>query len=152
VLASMKAKEPLVHELIYNPQVIDVERVDLALTARGTQADFTRLMQKSSYLIALAMLVSAGLNFGFARLIIRSPAGTEAFNGELAKMHWISLLGLSLPTMAMMLYALWRLLNGLQGLSGLTLDEILRQPPDKTPAAKTAAPSEDGGARPPDAT
>ena|SRR5258708_5240883 len=27
VLASMKSKEPLVHELLYNPQVIDVERV-----------------------------------------------------------------------------------------------------------------------------
>ena len=131
VLASMRSKEPLVRELLYNPQVIDVDRVDAALTTRGTQEGFVRLMQSSSRLIALAMLVSAILNFGFARAIITSPAGTEAFNKELAKMHWVSLLGLSLPTMAMMMYALWRLLKGIGGLSGLTVDEILKQPPEK---------------------
>lgn len=135
VLASMRAKEPLVHEILYNPQVIDVERVDAALSARNAQPEFGRLMRASSLLIALAMLVSALLNFAFARAIIRSPAGTEAFNGELAKMHWVSLLGLSIPTMAMMMYALWRLLKGIERLSGLTLDEILRA----TPAGKAAS-------------
>ncbi len=148
ILASMKSKEPLVHELIYNPQIIDVERIDLALTARGTEEDFAKLMRTASYLIALAMLISAALNYSFARLIIRSPAGTEEFNHELAKMHWVSLLGLSLPTMAMMLYALWRMLGGLQRVTGLTLDEILRQPPIK----QTVPPGPDaGGGQTPDA-
>jgi hypothetical protein len=131
VLASMRAKEPLVHEMIYNPQLIDVDRVEAALTERNAQAGFTGLMRMSSYLIAAAMLVSAVLNYGFARAIITSPAGTEAFNKELARMHWVSLLGISIPTMAMMMYALWRLLSGLQSLTGLTLDEILKQPPVK---------------------
>lgn len=131
VLASMRAKEPLVHEMLYNPQVIDVERVDAALTARGTQEGFVRLMQSSSYVIASAMLISAVLNFSFARAIITSPAGTETFNRELAKMHWVSLAGLSIPTMAMMIYAMLRLLKGIAQLSGLTIDEILKQPPEK---------------------
>jgi hypothetical protein len=131
MLASMRAKEPLVHEMIYNPQLIDVDRVEAALTERNAQAGFTGLMRMSSYLIAAAMLVSAVLNYGFARAIITSPAGTEAFNKELARMHWVSLLGISIPTMAMMMYALWRLLSGLQSLTGLTLDEILKQPPVK---------------------
>lgn len=141
VLASMRAKEPLVHEMLYNPQVIDVDRVDAALAARGNQAGFEQLMRASSYLIAGAMLISAVLNYGFARAIITSPAGTEAFNRELAKMHWVSLLGLSVPTMALMMYALWRLFKGLEKLTGLKLDEILHQPPEK----KTVAPG-DGGA------
>jgi hypothetical protein len=137
VLASMRAKEPLVHEMIYNPQLIDVDRIEAALTERNAQVAFTGLMRRSSYLIAAAMLVSAVLNYGFARAIITSPAGTEAFNKELARMHWVSLLGLSIPTMVMMMYALWRLLGGLQSITGLTLDEILKQPPVKkveTPA------------------
>ena len=37
VLASMGAKEPLVHELLFNPQVIDVERVEAALAARAAR-------------------------------------------------------------------------------------------------------------------
>jgi hypothetical protein len=131
VLASIRAKEPLVHEILYNPQVIDVERVDAALTARNAHGGFVQLMRVSSYLIAGAMFLSAVLNYGFARLIIKSPAATEAFNQELAKMHWVSLLGISIPTMAMMFLALWRLMKGLGELSGLTLDEILRQPEQK---------------------
>ncbi|MSU46711.1 MAG: MFS transporter [Lacunisphaera sp.] len=131
VLASMRAKEPLVRELLYNPQVIDVDRVDAALTARGNQQGFARLLQSASYVIASAMLISAVLNYSFARAIITSPAGTEAFNQELAKMHWVSLAGLSIPTMALMMYALWRLFKGIGQLTGLSVDEILKQPPVK---------------------
>lgn len=127
VLVSLKAKEPLVHEILYNPQVIDVERVDAALTARQAHDGFAHLMRRCSYLIAAAMLISAVLNYFFARWIIVSPPDTEAFNKELARMHWVSMLGLSLPTIGMMFYALWELMKGLERLSGLTTDEILRQ-------------------------
>lgn len=144
VLASMRAKEPLVHEILYNPQVIDVELVERSLDERGAQEGFAKLMRGSSYLIAAAMFLSAGLNYGFARWIIRSTPGTEAFNQELARMHWVSLLGISIPTMAMMIYALWRLLQGLAGLSGLTLDQILRQPPEQQKAAPVAGAAETG--------
>lgn len=143
VLASLRAKEPLVHEILYNPQLIDVERVDRALTERNAHDGFTRLMRRSSYLIAAAMLLSAALNYAFARWIIVSPPETEAFNRELAKMHWISMLGLSLPTMAMMMYALWQLLKGLEHLCGLTLDEILRQPPAQEKAAPAVEAAEE---------
>ncbi len=143
VLASLRAKEPLVHEILYNPQMIDVERVDRALTERNAHEGFTALMRKSSYLIAAAMLVSAALNYGFARWIIVSPPDTEAFNKELGRMHWVSMLGLSIPTIAMMMYALWQLLKGLEGLSGLTLDEILRQPPEQKKAAPERGAADD---------
>jgi len=141
IFFSIRTKAPLVHEMLYNPQIIDVERVDAALTARGEHAGFDRLLRNASYLLTAAMLVSAVLNYGFARYIIKSPSGTEAFNQELARMHWISLAGLSLPVMGMMMYALWRLLGGLQKITGLTLDEILRQPPEAKPATVPATSS-----------
>jgi hypothetical protein len=141
VLASMRAKEPLVHEMLYNPQVIDIEKVDAALDARGAQGDFKGLMNSASYLLTLSFLVSAVLNYSLARYLLKSPPGTEAFNGELAKMHLWSWPIIVLPSMAMMMYALWRLLGGLQRITGLTLDEILKQPPEKKAEA-----SGDGGA------
>ncbi len=137
VLASMRAKEPLVHEMLYNPQVIDIDRVEAALNARNAQGEFKRLMDAASYLLAAAFLVSAVLNYSFARAIIRSAPGTEAFNQELAKMHWVSLLGISIPSIAMMMWALWRLLKGLQNATGLTLDEILKSPPEKSERASS---------------
>ena len=133
VLASMRAKEPLVHEMLYNPQVIDVDRVDAALSSRQTRGEFQRLMNSASYLLTLSFLVSAVLNYALARYLLKSPPGTEAFNGELGKMHLWSWPVIVLPSMAMMMYALWRLLGGLQQATGLTLDEILKQPPEKKP-------------------
>ena len=145
VLASMGTKAPLVEELLYNPQVIDVARVEAALGARNARPDFVQLMKASSHLLALSFFLSAGLNFGLARLIITGQPGTELFVQQLAKMHWASLGGAVLPSMAMMMYALWRLIKGLERLAGLTLDEILKAPPEKnraTPATKTDKPGD----------
>jgi hypothetical protein len=131
VFVSMRAKEPLVHEMLYNPQVINVDRVDAALSARGAQRDFQLLLDSASYLLTLSFLFSAVLNYFLARHLLRSPPGTEAFDGELAKMHLWNWPVIVLPSMAMMMYALWRLLGGLQRVTGLTMDEILKAPPEK---------------------
>jgi hypothetical protein len=43
----------------------------------------------------------------------------------------MSYLVIMLPSMAVMIYALMRLLKGLQRLTGLKLEEILHPPPEK---------------------
>ncbi|MGA2445734.1 MAG: VC0807 family protein [Opitutaceae bacterium] len=131
VLASMRAKTPLVSELLYNPQVIDVEKVDAELAARGTRAEFAGLLRRSTGLLSLAFFTSAALNYALARHLLQSPAGSEAFNGELAKMHLVSWPVIVLPSMAMMMLVLWRLLHGIKALTGLELDAIFRSPPEK---------------------
>jgi hypothetical protein len=131
VLASMRAKTPLVTELLYNPQMIDVEKVEEKLAAHKAQARFARLLRTSTGLLSLAFFVSAALNYALARHLLRSPPGTEAFNGELAKMHLLSWPVIVLPSMAMMMFVLWRLLRGITGLTGLPLDDIFRAPPEK---------------------
>ncbi|MDI1320807.1 MAG: MFS transporter [bacterium] len=147
VLASMGTKAPLVEELLYNPQVIDAARVNAALAARNHQQEFARLMKGSSHLLALSFFLSAGLNYGLARLIITGQPGTELFVQQLAKMHWASLGGAVLPAMAIMFYALWRMFKGLERLTGLTLDEILKQPPAKSePRGEGTPPTDPSGA------
>lgn len=125
VLASLKTKRPLVHTFLYNPQVIDSERVDARLAERGTRPGFDRLMASSSYFLAFSFAVSAVLNFGLARYLLRAPAGTEEFNAQLARMHVLSWPVIVVPSMAMTMFALWRLLTGLKTLTGLTTEEIL---------------------------
>ena len=70
-------------------------------------------------------------------MILKSPGGTPEFNAELGKMTAISHTVLIVPTMAVLLGAFWYLLAGVKRLTGLTLDELLREPPKKEP--KTAA-------------
>ncbi|MBI5768656.1 MAG: MFS transporter [Verrucomicrobia bacterium] len=131
VLASMGTRWPLVREMLYNPQVIDVDRVDAALAERNTRADFDKLLRDSSYLLTLSFALSAVLNYALARYILKSPAGSEAFNAELARMNLLSWPVIALPSTAVSVYALWRLLGGLQRLTGLELEQLMHAPPEK---------------------
>ncbi len=124
VLVSLKSKRPLVHTFLYNDQVIDVPKVDAALAVRNNRPGFERLLVTSSYLLTLSFLVSAVLNYALARYLLKSPAGTPEFNAELGQMQLLSWPVIVLPSMAMTLYALWRLLSGVQKLTGLTLEEV----------------------------
>ena len=80
VLISLKTKTPLVRAMLYNEQVIDVARVDAALAERNNRPAFDRLLVQASLLLVASFLVSAALNFGLARYLLKSPTGTPEFN------------------------------------------------------------------------
>jgi len=135
VFVSQWTKKPLVRSLLFNEQVIDVPRVDAALDRRGERVAFNRLLNGSSGLLAGSFVVSAILNFVLARHLITAQPDTPEFNEQLGQMTLWSWPVIVLPSMAIMMFALWRLLKGLEKLSGLTIDEILHQPPEKKKAA-----------------
>lgn len=135
VMLSMKSKRPLIREFLYNDQVIDIPKVDTALTERGCQADFERLLTKAGWQVTASFMVSAVLNFVLARWMLTAPAGSEELNAQLAKMQWMSWPVIVLPSMGMMMFALWKLLGGIKSLTGLELEEIFAAQPDKNKAA-----------------
>ena len=131
VLLSLRSREPLVKMIFCNDTVMDLPRVEAALKERGTEAGFTRLLRQCTVIVALAFFVSGALGYFLARYLLRSPSGTEEFNAELAKMHWLSWPVIVVPVMVLMMIALWRLITGLKGLTGLTTDEIFKAEPEK---------------------
>lgn len=131
VLISMGTRWPLVREILYNPQVIDVDRIDAALAERNARPTFEKLLRESSYLLTLSFFVSAVLNYALARYLLESPAGTETFNSELAKMNLLSWPVIVLPSTVMTMYALWRLLGGLQRITGLQFEQLMHTAPEK---------------------
>jgi hypothetical protein len=137
VLFSTRTKLPLVQEILYNPQLMNIDRIEAALDERGTKADFPRLMLAASRLLALSFFVSAVLNYVLARYLLVSPSGTEAFNNELGKMHLWSWPVIVVPSMAMMMLALWRFIKGLQISTGLKLDDLMHDPAAAKKAAET---------------
>ncbi len=138
VILSLRTRQPLVKELLFNEQVIDVARVEAALAERDTRPAFERLMVRASYSLAATFFVSAAINFATARWLIRSEPGTEAFNAELGKMHSIGLVVMAVPAMIMMMIVLWRLIGGVQKLTGLDTDSILK---GGSPAQKKSGPA-----------
>lgn len=131
LLASMRAREPLVKTLFFNDAIMDVPRVETALREREAHAGFARLLRECTVLVALAFFASAVLAYGLARWLLTSPGGTPEFNDQLSKMHWLGIPVITVPAMAMMMVALWRLFVGIKKLTGLTMDEVMRTPPAK---------------------
>lgn len=132
VLVSLKTPYPLVRTLLYNPEIIDVEKVQSGLQAHKAEAAFERLLERCTWLLAASFFLSGVLNYFLARWIVVSPSGTEAFNSEVSKMMLWSWPVIAIPSMAIMMVALMQLLRGIKTMTGLELEEVLHgaQPED----------------------
>lgn len=137
VMLSMKSKRPLIREFIYNDQVIDIPKVDAALAARDARPAFEKLLARAGWLVTASFIISAALNFALARWLLTAPAGSEEFNGQLAKMQWLSWPVIVLPSMGMMMWALWGLLGGIKQLTGLELEEVFHAQAARPATEKT---------------
>jgi intracellular septation protein A len=126
VLISQGTKRPLVKTILLNDQVLDLPRVNAALDQRGNHAGFELLLKRANYALAGSFAISAILNFGLARYVLKSEPGTEAFNAELGKMNALSWPVISLPTMVILMVILWKLIGGIGKLTGLTTEDIFR--------------------------
>ncbi len=133
VMATLKTRKPLVRLFLYNDQIFDVPKVEAELSRRGTGEKFNRLLVYCTLLLAFSFLLSAMLNYGLASFLIKSASGTEAFNREIGKMTFWSYPVIVLPSMAVLMFALTRLLKGIRQLTGLKLEEILLQSPPPSP-------------------
>jgi hypothetical protein len=131
VLASLKSKSPLVKELFFNEQFIDLPRVETALATREKQADAEALVRRASIWLAVTFIATAPVSFALALFVLRAPPGTPEFNAQLGKMHWLALLVVAVPSVAATMVVFTKLISGLQQLTGLTQEEIFRAEPAK---------------------
>ena len=125
VLASLKTRNPLVKLFIYNDQVMQVEKVNTRLEANGNQSGFEQLLRTCTFLLALSFLISAILNFVLAKIFIQSETGTEAFTQEMGRMTFWSYIIILVPSMAIMIFILYRLIQGIQKMTGLKMEEFI---------------------------
>jgi len=75
--------------------------------------------------LAVSFIFSSVLNFTLAKIIIKSPTGTEAFDQELGKMIIVSKFVIAIPCTIIMVLILWYLIRSLTRLTGLTFEEML---------------------------
>lgn len=125
---SLKTKQPLVRELLYNDQVLDTHRIGVALSEHQAGARFDGLLRWASWVLAGSFFLSAVLNFGLARWIVTAEPGSPTHAEQLGRLNWISWPVIVLPSMAILVFALFRLLKGIEALTGLKGDELFHHP------------------------
>jgi len=98
-------------------RMFDLAAVEEAVEAKGVQESWQVALRRSTVYVGLLFLLSAGLSYGLARYLVRSPAGTEAFNSELGWMTMLSIPGVMVPMTFGMAFVLSRLLTTLETLT-----------------------------------
>jgi len=141
VLYSLRTEFPLVRKILYNEKLINVKRIDAALTETGRHRDLERLLLQTTVILASSFFLSAALNFSLAWWLLVSPVGTVEFNQELGKMQALSWPVIVLPCMAVMAFALWHLARGLRSITGLDWEGVLKVE-EQAEATKSAEKSE----------
>ena len=134
MLLSLRTKKPLVRTVLLNDQIIDVAAVETALEERG-QRPLSALLVQASYYLAASLVMVAALHFTLVYSILKSPPGTPAFNNELGRVHLLTLLVVALPSTVALMLVLWRVISGIEKLTGLDGEKIFKAEKKPAPSA-----------------
>jgi len=125
VIVSTQTRYPLIKTLLYNPKVLNVEKIDQKLEEFGKTQEFESRLMKATYLLGGTFFFSSVMNYILAKWIVTSPAGSAEFNEQLGQMTLLSYPIIAIPSMIMMMaifYYLWRTIHGI---TGLALEDIV---------------------------
>jgi len=128
VLISTRTKYPLIRTLLYNPKIMQVDRIHLALEEKGHVETFDKRLLKATYLLAGTFFFSSVMNYILAKWIVTSPTGSPAFNEELGRLTLVSYPMIAIPSMVLMFGVLYYLWKTIHGLTGLKLEELMVMP------------------------
>jgi hypothetical protein len=133
VLVSTYTRYPLIRTLLFNKNVLNVDKIHERLEQAGNTQQFETRLLRATYWLSSTFFFSSAMNYILAKWIVVSPAGSEAFNAELGRMNLLSYPMIAIPSMVMLMaifYYLWRTIHGL---TGLKLEEVMANPEqDKT--------------------
>ncbi len=130
ILISAYTPYPLIRTLLFNPRVMNIEKIETKLHELGNQHLFDTRLNNATYLLSSTFLFSAIMNYLLVKWIVLSPAGTPAFNEELGQMTLLSYPVIAIPSTVMMMAILYYLWRTIRTLTGYKLEEIITLPGD----------------------
>lgn len=125
VLFTQKTSKPLLKVFVLSEQIINWENLNQSLENTGQSGEFEKKMAISSYIVAGSFFLSAALNYILAKLILVSPPGTTEYTEELGRMTALSYPVIVIPSMLMLIAALWYIFSQIKKLTGEDLDHFL---------------------------
>ncbi len=127
VLVTQYTEKPLVKMLVLNEQLINWPRLNQALDEKNKQREFHQKMARSSYIVASSFFLSAVLNYVLAKVILVSEPGTTAYTEELGRMTALSYPVIVIPSMILLMGALFYLFKQIKSITGEDLEHFINQ-------------------------
>ncbi|MEP1445712.1 MAG: VC0807 family protein [Paraglaciecola sp.] len=125
VLFTQKTSKPLLKVFVLSEQIINWDNLNQSLKNSGKSNEFEKKMAISSYIVAASFFLSAALNYILAKVILVSPPGTTAYTEELGRMTALSYPVIVIPSMLMLITALWYIFSQIKKLTGEDLEHFL---------------------------
>ncbi|MGB5455473.1 MAG: VC0807 family protein [Gammaproteobacteria bacterium] len=125
ILISTYTRYPLVRTLLYNPKLVNVDKVRQKLDEFDNNKTFEARLKNATYLLSSTFMFSSAMNYILAKWVVTSPAGSAAFNEELGQMTLLSYPVITIPSVLMLTMVLYYLWRSIHALTGLGMEEIL---------------------------
>jgi hypothetical protein len=125
VLITQRTSKPLLKVFVLSEQIINWQNLNQSLANSGTSKLFEKKLAISSYIVAASFFLSAALNYILAKVILVSAPGTSEYTEELGRMTALSYPVIVIPSMLMLMAALWYIFSQIKKLTGEELEKFL---------------------------
>jgi intracellular septation protein A len=124
-------RKPLVKELLMQPAMINVKLLEEHTQTPEAGRAMHKLLWRCSWMLCGTMLMSAVINQFMAMAIVGgTEPGSVPYNQALAKLNWVSMLGIGIPMMLVLAALFFWFLRRLSAISGL--DQVELTTPGRT--------------------
>lgn len=127
VLVTQATEKPLVKMIILNDQIINWPKLNEVLDQQNKQPLFKEKIRHCSYIVAGSFFLSSTLNYILAKVILVSEPGTTAYTEELGRMTALSYPVIVIPSMVLLIAALWYLFSQIGKITGEDIESFINQ-------------------------
>lgn len=127
IVISLKTPYPLIKKILMSEKLFNVPLLHEKLREQGNEAKFEKRLVGLTWGLSSSFFLASALNYGLAKVILKSVPGTEAYTAEIGKMTGWGFAVVSLPSMAVMIAVLIALIKTLTHLTGLKMDDLLAE-------------------------
>ena len=127
VVGSALLKKPIVKPFVMNETLMDTQKIEAALTEKGTETEFNKSLINATWIIAASFVFSAVANYLLAKWIVVSESGTDAFNSELGTITVYGYLMIGLPATVFTIGAAIYAFKSMTRHTGLPFEELFRE-------------------------
>ncbi|MBW2254537.1 MAG: MFS transporter [Deltaproteobacteria bacterium] len=124
VVASVKTRWPALPTLL--APLLDQAKVDGLLEERGRAEAHEADLVRATWQVGAVLVLTAVGTYAFARFMVTSATGTEAFNTELGRYTGLALPVLGIPSTVLMVWILRNVLIGVEEHTGVEIQELLK--------------------------
>lgn len=122
--ASVHTRWPAIPVLLR--PLLDQEKVSALLAERGEAPGWVADQRRATRQLGAVMLATAAGTFAFARFMVTSPTGSEAFAAELGRYTGLSLPVLGVPSTVLAALVLRSLLLSMERRTGVDVEDLLK--------------------------